>query len=47
MHQTVLSQIIFGLTFADPLAWSFAVIILTIGIVKYICKNDKKVKNIN
>ena len=41
------NKAIFGLTFADPLAWSFAVIILTIGIVKYICKNDKKVKNIN
>ena len=41
------NKAIFGLTFADPLAWSFAVIILTIGIVKYICKNDKKVKKIN
>ena len=40
------NKAIFGLTFADPLAWSFAVIILTIGIVKYICKNDKKVKTI-
>lgn len=41
------NKAIFGLTFADPLAWSFAVIILTVGIVKYVCKNNKKVIEVN
>lgn len=33
---------IYGITFADPLAWAFAVIILAYGVIKYIYKVDSK-----
>ena len=33
---------VFGLAFADPLAWIFAVVIMSVGVIKYIFKDDKK-----
>lgn len=41
------SKAIYGLTFADPLAWTFAVSIMLYGAIKYIFKNNKIPKEIN
>lgn len=36
---------VLGLAFADPVAWSFAVIIMLFGVIKYIYHTPKKLEN--